>query len=364
MDKIIKQQGNKQDSQPDVSKLSDDEFAGWYISQLVDLRCVQLSQPGDIIPYLAIEGDRPSLTQPALMLKLMGMKAVPALLKALDDDTPTRTVYHWRDFAHERMVWRVSDFAWNILRDITKKDFGYRPAVGFTLSSMKPAEKQQAIAEVRKWYNASKSLSEDDRMLAFFESQNPEDWTTAATYFQKKKDARAVAPILKVIGRADGFEKGKLCELVGGFGDNSAKPVLQNVLKTASEPADRMSAAIGLWELGDKSGVPVAIDDLKLEKQPYGNWEEPIWFLMKSKTPEGIDALQSVVMKAKAQCAGEVIETIASSVTGRLWGTEREPAGCVEICPVLISAMGRSDYTGGTVNDVKVRINDAAARRL
>ena len=74
LDKIIKQQGNKQDSQPDVSKLSDDEFAGWYISQLVDLRCVQLSQPGDIIPYSAIEGDRPSLTQPALMLKLMGIR--------------------------------------------------------------------------------------------------------------------------------------------------------------------------------------------------------------------------------------------------------------------------------------------------
>ena len=66
----------------------------------------------------------------------MGMAAVPALIGVLDDDTPTRTVYHWRNFAHSRLVWRVSDFAWNLLRDITKKDFGYRPIVGFTFGEM------------------------------------------------------------------------------------------------------------------------------------------------------------------------------------------------------------------------------------
>jgi hypothetical protein len=294
----------------------------------------------------------------------MGMAAVPSLLKSLEDDTPTRTVYHWRDFAHNRVVWRVSDFAWNILRDITKKDLGNQAVVGFTFTSMKPEQKRQAIAEAKQWYAANKSLSEDDRMLAFFDSHNPEDWKTAAEYFLPKKDKRAVAPILKKIPEAGHFGVGKLCELVAGFGDQSAIPVLQKVLKSAPETSDRMSAAIALWDLGDKSGIPVAIEYAKSDKQPYGNWEEPIWFLMRSKTPEGIDALKSIVAKAPADRVGEVIETIASSVSGDLWGEHRKAAGCVEVCPILMTAMDRNELTGATVNDVKVRIKDAAARAM
>jgi hypothetical protein len=125
-----------------------------------------------------------------------------------------------------------------------------------------------------------------------------------------------------------------------------------------------MSAAIALWKLGDKSVVPVVIGYMKSEKQRYGNWEEPIWFLMLSKTPEGIDALKYMVTKAKPQRAGEVLETIAESLSGDLWGEPRESAGCVEILPVLIAALDRNEYTEATVNDVKVRVKDAAARSL
>ena len=364
LDKIVAQQAAKPAAPVDKSKLTDEQRANLYVSQLVDLRCPQMSQPGFIVPYLAVVDSTPDQNPPTAKLRQMEMAAVPALLKALEDNTPTRTVYHWRDFAHNRVVWRVSDFAWNILRDITKKELGNQAVVGFTFSSMKPEQQRQTIEEAKKWYAASKTLSADDRMLAFFDSRNPEDWKTAAAYFQQKKDVRAVAPILKKIPESRQFDQGKLCELVAGFGDPSAIPVIQKVMKTAREPADRMSAAIALWDLGDKSGIPVAVKDAKSEKQPYGNWEEPIWFLMKSKTPEGINALKSIVSKAPANRVGELIETIGRSVSGDLWGERREPAGCVEVCPILVTAMDRNEYTGATVNDVKVRIKDSAACAL
>jgi len=180
----------------------------------------------------------------------------------------------------------------------------------------------------------------------------------------KRKDARAVAPLLQKIPGANGFVKGDLCELVAKFKDPSARPVIQTVLATAHEPSDRMHAAIALWELGDNSGVPVAIQYLKQKEQPYGNWEEPIWFLMRVRNAEAMTALKAMVVDAPPPRAAEIVRTIENSITGELWGKEREPAGCVEICPVLIAAMDRADPAGETVNDNPLRVKDAAARAL
>jgi hypothetical protein len=124
----------KKPKQPlDESKLKDSELADLYVSRLKDVHCPQMMQPGFIMPYMGTVVGKPGDALPTVKLKDMGMAAVPALIKALDDEAPTRTVYHWRDFHHSRLVWRVSDFAWNILRDITHKDFGNRNSVGFTL---------------------------------------------------------------------------------------------------------------------------------------------------------------------------------------------------------------------------------------
>jgi hypothetical protein len=207
----------------DESKLGESDRAEYYVSRFKDLRAIQIAQPGFISPYMAAVVGEPEQQPPTVKLKEMGMKAVPALINALDDDTPTRTVYHWRDFHRSRTVWRVSDFAWNILRDITHKEFGYQRAVGFTLSSMPPEQKRQAIASIQRWYEDNKNLSEDDRMLGFFSSHNPQDWITAGNYFLKQKNQRAVKPLLEKLGQAGPFKKGELCELLADFGDPSAK---------------------------------------------------------------------------------------------------------------------------------------------
>lgn len=341
----------------DESMLSDAEKAQLFVSRFKDLRCPQISQPGQIVPYMAIVDGKPDRNPPTLKLKKLGMSAVPALIEALEDDTPTRTVYHWRDFQRSRVVWRVSDFAWYLLRDITKKEFGDRRVVGFTLSSMQPEEKRQVIKGIKKWHTANKDLSPDDRMFEFFSSRNSDDWITAGKFFLKMKDKRAVKPLLDKIPVARSFRKGDLCELVAKFGDPSAKDVIKQVMETASGESDRLSAAIALWTLGDPSGVPVVVAYVKAKEQPYGTWDEPIWFLMRTRSKEGMGALKSVVTEAPARRAKDVIEYIIASISGDLWGEKREPAGCLEICPVLIAAMDREDSANGAL-----RIKDNAAK--
>jgi hypothetical protein len=46
------------------------------------------------------------------------------------------------------------------------------------------------------------------------------------------------------------------------------------------------------------------------------------------------------------------------AISGDLWS---EPAGCVEIVPIFVAAMDKADYTGGSINDIKMRIKDVAA---
>jgi hypothetical protein len=343
-------------------KRPEDEPARLLLSQLIDLHCSQMSQPGSINPWLAMDRGQPVLLPPTRLLANMGMKAVPVLIEALEDQTPTRTVYHWRDFYHARQVWRVSDFAWVILREITKRNFGEQPVTGFTFSEMPREEQRRVIAEIKGWYAKNKEQTPDERMLGFFSGPDPKDWTTAGLYFLRKKDPRAVMPLLQKIPSANSFVKGDLCELVAKFKDQSAKPVIQTVLTTAQEPSDRMHAAIALCELGDNSGVPLAIQYLKQKDQPYGNWEEPIWFLMRTRNAEAMTALRAMVIDAPPRRAAEIVATIEKSITGELWGRQREPAGCIEVCAVLIAAMDRAEPSGAAVNNNPLRIKDLAAR--
>lgn len=342
-------------------ELSDTERAELYVSRLKDIHCVQVAQPGHIDVYFVFVDGQPDEEGPTKRLLDLGMAAVPALIRALEDDTPTRTVYHWRDFDRHRTVWRVSDFAWSILRDITKLDLQSQRVVGFAYQANSPDQRKVIIEDIEAWYAKNGQLSEDDRMFTLFENQNSDDWTTAGRYFLEKKNPRAVAPLLEKIPQSRDFDRGKLCVLISKFGDASALPAIREVLTNSQEASDQINAAIGLWNLGDESGVPLAIEYVSAITQPYGSWDDPIWFLMRSHTKEGLEALTEVLLKAPRERAGEVLTQIQRGLSGDLWGKTREPAACMEICPVLIAAMDRADFSGGSVNDVRQRCKDRAA---
>lgn len=345
----------------DFAKLPEELRAKAYIAQLKDLHCVQFAQPGSIMPYVTPIGEELSEDTPSAQLKEMGYAAVPVLIKALEDDTPTRTVYHWRDFSHSRLVWRVSDFAWHILRDISGREFGNQAVVGFTYSSMNPDEQRAVREEVRQWYEETKNLSPDDRMMTYFLSDSFEDWVTAANHFLKQKDKRPVPLLLEKLKRVSAFQKGELCEVIAAFGDPSAVGAIREVLKNADEASDRIRAAIALWKLDDDSGVSVAIKYVMAEQQPYGSWDTPIWFLMRCGTDEALASLKKVVTTGKSERASEVIGFMTAAITGDLSGEKREPAGSIKLAEILIGAMDRTEETNMTINDVKFRIKDQAA---
>jgi len=361
LEQMIAEQEDASSSTPiDVLELPEPARAQYLVSQLKDLRCAQWGQPGDIEPYGAsLSGHpEPDKSLPTTQLLEMGMGAASTLIAALEDDTPTRTVYHWRDFHNQRVVWRVSDFAYTILCDMTKKELGRKPVVGFTLSYMEHEEKKAVVAEAKEWYAQNNGLSEDELMFGFFDGNSPREWATAGEYFLAKGDARAVAPLIENIPTAGRFDQGHLCILLAKFRDPAATDTIKNVMDSASEPSDRMNAAIALYELGDASGIPVAIDFAKLEEQPYGNWDEPVWLLMNSKAEEALDALMHVVTKGSPRRAIDVLQSITSASFGPDWGRTLAPVGCVEICPILITAMdraGRDDY------DRRVKDKAAAA---
>jgi hypothetical protein len=390
VEKLVAEAAAKPAEDVDESTLTDAQRATLYVSQLKDLSCPQGGQPGFIMPYdttardgthgtIVIDEEGEAHLQeaeslPTFKLRKLGMKAVPALIEALKDETPTRTVYAWRNVYPSRYVWRVSDFAWTILRDITRRQFGGRAVIGYTFGSMTPEQKRAVIGDIRQWYDANKDLSPDDRMFSLFSSTSPGDWLTAGEYFLKKNDRRAVQPLVKIIrrlppytlGDVTKFPQGNLCKLLAEFGDPNTKDTIKVVMDLASKPSTRLDAAIALSTLGDSSGIPVAVEYLRATRQPdQEDCEKAIWLLMRTQKKEGMEALKSIVQEGSVQTVRALLLGIEASATrypGRGRQKWHEAAPCAEICPVLIAAMDRNEYTGVTMKDTKVRINDVAAR--
>lgn len=348
----------------EYSKLNKEQLAEAYIAKLKDLHCEQAGQPGDIEPYLGVVVGESSPIAPTLLVKQLGEAAVPALIKALKDDTPTRTVYHWRDFDRNRVVWRASDFAWYILRDISGKEFANRRQVGFSFSYLDAEGKKAVIEEVKEWHKTAKTQTPDEKMMAMLSGPVEDEWFKAGAYFLKKKDQRALKPLLDQLSHARQFQQGKLCLLIAKFGDPVSKEPIAKVMQTAKEPSDRLGAAMALYDLGDASGIPVAIDFAKAEPQPYGRWEEPIWFLMHTRSPQGLKTLKEIVVDGTVERSSEVIDAMLASITGDLSSEPHSPAGSAEVYPIFRQALARSDYTGMTINNVKMRTKDRAAVAL
>lgn len=358
-------------TETDESGLDGAGKAKLYISQLHEVHYLQMGQPAGIAPSIAYNGDQEVEDPPTNKLARLGMVGIPALIDALEDDTPTRSITYPRDYLHERHVLRVSDLAAAVLHALSAGYFetSYqvvkaRRHTAVAFSQAEPEVRRAAVQNMRRWYEKNKDLSKDDRMVRLFTDGDADNWITAGRYFLDKNDKRAVAPLLANIREGICRRKADLCELVAEFGDPVAKPVLLEVLNDAENESDRMSAAIGLWELGDASGIPVAIEYVLAEKQPLAHWDVPIWLLIKSRTTEGIDALQTVVASGPIERASEVLFLIEGAITGDSFGSRSSPVGCVEICPLLVAAMQRRELTGNSINGIEKRFKDSAAKTL
>ncbi len=336
-----------------------DESPDVYIAQLVDLHCEQDGQPGFINPFQSPAFLPGYQDIPTIKLRELGMPAVPALIAALENDTPTRTVFHFRDYAHNRYIWKVSDFAWNILRQISSMDFGYKRSTGFTFGLMEPEQKKVVIDAINRWYK-TKDLSEEEQMLARFQSQDFEEWMTAAAYFMKKNDRRAIPPLLENLKKAGPQREGNLCGIIARFGDLSTKDAIREITEPEHEPFDRMLAAQALDELGENAAVPMAMELIKSNKDEYPKWTIEVNVLMKSKTPESMEFLKSELLTDTPYRANKILSLISELTPG---SRGFESAGSVELAPVVVAAMDRADLVGEKAPSdlANFRVKDQAA---
>lgn len=352
----------------DEQELNKQQLADLYVSQLPDLSCPEKMVFGHVTVYSATVDGKPDDNPATVKLRNLGAAAVPALLKALDDDTPTRTIgrtqgFDSRSFRKQlpsSLVWRVSDFAWILLQDITNKDLGVARAreqdrldsqrnVNFVLSAMQPEQKKFHLERAKRAvadYTATVQLSEEERMLAFFDSKQQEDWVTAAKYFLQKQDKRAIPRLIEKLDQRFCIHRGQLCVLLSEFGDPSAKPAILDFARSAWQYRENLDAAIALWNLGDPSGIPDVIEQLRTENNLRTPWDETVYFLMRTRRPESMDALDWLMTRDGNLDTDHILASLVKAVEGRVGSLQKPSAGSVELCPVLISAMDRNDRLG------------------
>jgi hypothetical protein len=96
---------------------------------------------------------------PADELVSMGPAAIPYLLKALDDDTPTRTLAWQRDLP-VCFVLRRQDVAMQCLERIAGRRFYESGATFVHLYMDTPERRRSAIDKARKWWAQSRGQSQ------------------------------------------------------------------------------------------------------------------------------------------------------------------------------------------------------------
>jgi hypothetical protein len=331
------------DSKPvDASKLTKTKRAELYLSQLPGLKCHEAytSEGHQFEPFVGVVAGELDENPPTVKLAKLGMAAVPLLIKALDDETPTKSVESSIDGPR---VWLVSDFAWVVLRQTLQRDFTDDNIYHRSPTSIPADQRKLVYQRMKDWYEKHKDLSHNEMLLTYFDSPKPGDWFTAGKHFAAKKDKRAVSPLVAKLSVAKPETKGYLCKLVGEFQDPSTQDPLRQVLATAEDPFDRAFAALALGNLGDTSGVPAVVDYLSAKKESAKEQNELIWFLMHVHTPEAIAGLNSLVLQAEPRLAEEILWDMHSAIEGLANGQPVESAGSVEILPVLLAAMNRPD---------------------
>ncbi len=134
---------------------SPDDVARFWIFQLRELAGRQFSDPG--YPMLFDLGGTPTAAD---QLVALGPAAIPRVIEALDDDTPTRTIAWQRSYYPVYFVLRRKDVAMKVLERITGCRFYDEGATFIHLYMDKPERRQAALADVKAWWKRSAGASQ------------------------------------------------------------------------------------------------------------------------------------------------------------------------------------------------------------
>lgn len=133
-----------------------EETIQYWIYELRDLAGHQCSSPG--YPELfSWNGIRPTAAD---QLVALGPPAIPYLIEALEDDTPTRTIAFQRFFYPIHFILRRQDVAMKCLERIVGCQFYNEASTAIHLYSDTPERRASAIANVKAWWKKSKGTTQ------------------------------------------------------------------------------------------------------------------------------------------------------------------------------------------------------------
>jgi hypothetical protein len=134
-----------------------EETIRYWVYQLRDLAGEQHMSPGYPSLFAFWPWDERTAAD---QLVAIGAPAIPYLVEALRDDTPTRTVAYQRAFYPVRFVLRRQDVAMKCLERIVGCDFYWEGASYIHLYMDDPDRRQSALDNVDKWWALSKGASQ------------------------------------------------------------------------------------------------------------------------------------------------------------------------------------------------------------
>jgi len=142
-------------------KRSQEQTIRYWVYQLRDVAGHQWSDPGypEIFPA-AYSSKAPPMATDELVA--IGVPAIPYLIDALEDDTPTRTIAWQRSFYPVYFVLRRKDLAMKCLERITGCDFYDEGATYIHLHNDTPERRASVLANVRAWWRISQGVRQTD----------------------------------------------------------------------------------------------------------------------------------------------------------------------------------------------------------
>ncbi len=234
---------------------------------------------------------------PMAALRDMGIRVVPVLAGALDDNTASKTVNRLRTnvdpWKGETHTWKVNELVGLLIRDITSHEFVLGEwGSGVHLRDIESHRGQipEFTKQILEWYKRNKDRTPEERRIADLHS-NLRNRLDAAAWLGKKKSTEAVVPLANRIETILAFGQDSSAEAelaedtlaLGRIGDPKGYAALRKACDSLSQSQPRSpgSSAIqdlfkayeGLALLGHKKE---ALAELKRIYEQQGAKMEPL----------------------------------------------------------------------------------------
>jgi HEAT repeat protein len=189
------------------------------------------------------------------MLAQMGERAFPALIDALDDMDPIRTVLLNPVELEKSYAFRVCDAAALIIEHLSVYTFNLS---GRSLSQSSAEERRKMIRHIQGWWAQHKGQTRREWLLPRIEAGD----TTALRGLVEAAGSQAVPLLRRLLHHRDPLLRVEAAALLGDVQGEEGKAALRSLLKDP-DPDARDAAVWRVMEKGKKEAFPHLLPLLK-----------------------------------------------------------------------------------------------------